>query len=148
MTLTRSSKLVAPLGLALLVGCFTANLASAQDGYKGSFTLPFEARWGQVVLPPGEYSFTLDHGTVAGIVSIRGEAGQAAGFVTSQGIYDQHTLDHSELILVRSGGNYTIRALRLAERGLTLEYSAPKTERQLITQAPQLLERIPVIMGG
>jgi len=24
----------------------------------------------------------------------------------------------------------------------------PKTERQLIVQAPQLLERIPVMMGG
>ena len=58
------------------------------------------------------------------------------------------TFDRSELILVRSGGNYRIRALRLAELGLTLQYSVPKTERQLIVQVPQLLERIPVMMGG
>jgi hypothetical protein len=148
MSLNRSFKLVAPLGLALLAGCFTANLASAQEAFKGSFTLPFEARWGTVVLPAGEYSFTLDRGVVGGRVTITTEDRQAAGFVLNQGVYDRQTIDHSELILVRDGGNYTVRALRLEDRGLTLEYSVPMTEGQLITQAPQLLERIPVAMGG
>jgi hypothetical protein len=66
----------------------------------------------------------------------------------NQGSYDHQTFDRSELVLVRSGGNYTIGALRLAGLGLTLEFSVPKTGRQLIVQAPQLLERIPVTMGG
>jgi hypothetical protein len=148
MRLNRSLKLVAPLALALLAGCLTANLASAQEAYRGKFTLPFEARWGQVVLPAGEYSFTLDHGTVGGIVSVREETGRAVGYVQTEGIYDRQTFDHSELVLVRSGENYAIRALRLADLGLTLEYSVPKTGRQLIVQSPQLLERIPVAMGG
>jgi hypothetical protein len=148
MSLTRSFKLVAPLGLALLAGCFTANLASAQDAFKGSFTLPFQVRWGQVVLPPGEYSFTLDHGSVQGKVTIWTGTRKAVGFVNNQGVYDQQTVDRSELVLVRSGGNYTVRALRLEDLGMTLEYSVPKTGTQLITQAPQLLERIPVAMGG
>jgi hypothetical protein len=148
MSLTRSFKLVAPLGLALLAGCFAANPASAQEVFNGSFTLPFQARWGQVVLSPGEYSFTLDHGVVGGVVSIRREDRHAMGFVPTQAIYTQQTVDHSELILVRSGGTYAVRAVRMAELGLTLEYSAPKTGKQIISQAPQLLERIPVTMGG
>jgi hypothetical protein len=148
MRLNRSFKLVAPLGLALLAGCLTANLASAQEAYRGKFTLPFEARWGQVVLPAGQYSFTLDHGTVSGIVSVRGETGRALGFITNPAISDGQTFDRCELILVRSGENYTIRALRLPELGLTLEYSVPKSGRQFIVQGPQLLERIPVTMGG
>jgi hypothetical protein len=148
MTLNRSFKLVAPLGLALLAGCLTASLASAQEVSKGRFTLSVEARWGQVVLPPGDYSFTLDHPTNMGIVTIRAETGRALGFVVNQTIDDRQAFDSTELILVRSGGNYTIRALRLADLGLTLEYSAPKTGRQLIVQSPQLLERIPVAMGG
>jgi hypothetical protein len=148
MSLNRSFKLVAPLGLALLAGCFTANLASAQDAFRGTFTLPFEAQWGKIVLPAGEYEFTLDHGSVAGMVSIRAEGTQGLGVVLNQAVYDQQTIDHSELVLVRSGGNYTVRALRLADLGVTLEYSVPKTGRQIISQAPQLLERIPVAMGG
>jgi hypothetical protein len=147
MSLNRSFKLVAPLGLALLAGCFTANLASAGGAYNGKFTLSVEARWGQMVLPPGDYSFTLDRATNLGIVTIwRGS--KPVEMVLNQGSFDSQTLDRSELILVRSGGNYTIRALRLAELGLTLQFSVPKTGGQLIVQAPQLLERIPVIMGG
>jgi hypothetical protein len=148
MSLTRSFKLVAPLGLALLAGCFTANLASAQGFYKGSFTLPFQARWGRVVLSPGEYSFTLDHDSLAGKVTIQAESGRYVGVIMNQVFSDQQTVDRSELVLVRSGGTYAVRALRLEELGMTLEYSVPKGEKQLITQAPQLLQRIPVAMGG
>ena len=150
MSLTRSSKLVAPLGLALLAGCLTANPASAQEAFKGSFTLPFEARWGNIVLPAGQYSFTLDHATAQGIVTIQKETGRYGymGRVLNQGTYDRQVVDHSELVLVRSGGNYRIRALRLGDLGMTFEYSVPKGERQLISQTPQLLERIPVRMGG
>jgi hypothetical protein len=109
--------------------------------------LSVEARWGNVVLPPGDYSFTLDHPTSSGRVTIwRGN--EAVEMIVNQATSDRQTLDRSELILVRSGGNYTIRALRLADLGLTLEYSVPKSERQLIVQSPQLLERIPVAMGG
>ena len=147
MTLNRSFKLVAPLGLALLAGCFTANLASAQEAYHGRFTLSVEARWGHTVLPPGDYSFTLDHATSTGMVTIwRGT--EPVDTILNQATYDRQTFDRSELILVRSGGNYSIRALRLADLGLTLEYSVPKTGRQFIVQAPQLLERVPVAMGG
>jgi hypothetical protein len=148
MSLTRSSKLVASLGLALLAGCFTANLASAQDLYKGRFTLPFEARWGHVVLPAGEYSFTLDHLSLAGKVTIEAESGRYVGVIMNQVFSDQQTVDRSELVLVRSGGIYAVRALRLEELGMTLEYAAPKTGKQIISQAPQLLQRIPVAMGG
>jgi hypothetical protein len=148
MTLNRSFKLVAPLGLALLAGCFTANVASGQTAYKGSFTLPFEARWGNVVLSPGEYSFTVDHGTVAGKVTLRAETGRALGFVMNEAVYDRQTFDRSELVLVLSGGNYIVRAVRMADLGVTLEYSVPGTGKQQIVQGPQLLERIPVIMGG
>ena len=148
MTLNRSFKLVAPLGLALLAGCFTANLASAQEAYHGRFTLSVEARWGHTVLPPGDYSFTLDHGTVEGKVTIWGGTRRALGFIMNPANRDRQTFDRSELILVRSGGNYRIRALRLAGLGLAFQYPVPKTERQLIVQAPQLLERIPVMMGG
>jgi hypothetical protein len=148
MSLTRSFKLVAPLGLALLAGCFAANLASAQEVFYGSFTLPFEARWGSIVLPAGEYEFTLDHGSVQGKITVWTGTRKAVGFVTNQGVRDQQAVDRSELVLVRSGGTYAVRALRLEELGMTLEYSVPKREKQLITQAPQLLQRIPVAMGG
>ncbi len=147
MTLNRSFKLVAPLTLALLAGCLTANLASAKEAYNGRFTLPMEARWGNIVLPPGDYSFTLDDATNTGIVSIRGRNGYL-GVILNQGTRDLQSSARTELIVVRSGENYTIRALRLADLSTAYEYTVPKAGKQLIVQAPQLLERIPVTVGG
>lgn len=43
------------IGLAV-----TASRANAQDvALKGTFTLPYEARWGAAVLPPGDYTLSL-----------------------------------------------------------------------------------------
>ena len=149
MKSTRIYGLPRIVGLAALVICSSAALASARM-LGGTFTLPFEARWGQAVLPPGNYSFTLDStGPDRLVTIIRGESGKNVGSVQAQGSSDQQTLDRSDLVLVRSGGgNYTIRALRMASEGLTFDYSVPKAERQMIVQAPQLLQRIPVMESG
>jgi hypothetical protein len=136
------------LGLAALVICCSAALASAEMIH-GTFTLPFEARWGQAVLSPGNYSFSVDSsGSARLVTSFQGTSNRDEGAVLPQGYTDQQTLDRSELLLVRSGGNYTIRALRLAPEGITINYSVPKGERQMIVQAPQLLQRIPVMESG
>ena len=136
------------LGLAALVICCSAALASAEMIH-GTFTLPFEARWGQAVLSPGNYSFSVDSsGSARLVTSFQGTSNRDEGAVLPQGYTDQQTLDRSELLLVRSGGNYTIRALRLAPVGITINYPAPNGERQMIVQAPQLLQRIPVMASG
>src|SRR6266566_1485794 len=41
-----------------LAGIFTGT-ANAQAKAAGSFTLPFEAKWGNAVLPPGNYTFSV-----------------------------------------------------------------------------------------
>src|SRR6266566_5378591 len=41
-----------------LAGSF-AGTANAQAKAAGSFTLPFEAKWGNAVLPPGDYTFSV-----------------------------------------------------------------------------------------
>ena len=136
------------LGLAALIVCSSAALASAEM-VRGTFSLPFEARWGQAVLPPGNYSFSVDSsGSARLVTSFEGETSKNEGAVLPQGYTDQQTLDRSELLLVNTGGNYAIRALRLAPAGITINYPVPKAERQMVVQAPQLLQRIPVMASG
>ena len=148
MKSTRICGLPRTVGLVALVICSSAALAGARM-VSGTFTLPFEARWGQAVLPPGNYSFTLDStGPDRLVTIIQGESGRNVGTVQAQGATDQQTLDRSDLVLVRGGENYTIGAVRLASQGLTINYPLPKTERQMIVQAPQLLQRIPVMESG
>lgn len=148
MKSTRIYGLPRLLGLAALVICSSAALASAEM-VRGTFTLPVEARWGMAVLPPGNYSFTLDSsGAERLITNFQSESGQDEGSVLPRGVTDQQTLDHSELLLVRTGENYTIRALRLAPVGLTVYYSMPKNAPQQMVQAPQPERHIAIGGGG
>jgi hypothetical protein len=145
MKSTRIYGLPRILGLAALVICSSAALANAEV-VNGTFTLPFEARWGQAVLPPGNYSFSVDSsGSARLVTSFEGETSKNEGAVLPQGYTDQQTLDRSELLLVNTGGNYAIRALRLAPVGITINFSVPKAARQMIVQAPQ---RLPVMESG
>jgi hypothetical protein len=54
----------------------------------------------------------------------------------------------SHLLVLRQGGTGTVRALYLKPLGVTLYYPAPKGERQVLAQAPQLIDRLPVSTAG
>jgi len=43
------------LTLGMLVTFFYAGVANAAPVYRGRFSLPYEVRWGQAVVPAGEY---------------------------------------------------------------------------------------------
>jgi hypothetical protein len=43
------------LTLGILVTLFYAGVANAAPVYRGRFSLPYEVRWGQAVVPAGEY---------------------------------------------------------------------------------------------
>ena len=82
MNSNRSLRLVKFLVLVLLTACFGASLANAQVA-GGKFTLPFEARWGRSILPPGNYSFTLDTTAGSGRIFLLNARGKHSLFPTT-----------------------------------------------------------------
>ncbi|MGD0323818.1 MAG: hypothetical protein ABSD45_08780 [Terriglobia bacterium] len=146
MKSTRSLKSVRILLLAVLAAGLSASLARAQE-YEGKFTLPFEARWGKAVLPPGDYSFRVNpsHEPCMALVS---QGRQGVALIMANDAAKGEVAGSTALIAVRSAGSYRIRALRLAEAGVVLEYSPPKAERQILAQLPVLFQRVPVIAAG
>ncbi len=67
--------------LILTVGALGASLGSAQaQSTVGKFTLPHEARWGAVLLPPGSYTFSLRSATLPAAVMVA-KAGSAEGAI-------------------------------------------------------------------
>ena len=107
------------LVLAGFVACLTGGVASAQD-FKGSFTLPFEARWGSAILPAGDYTFKMDMVRAPFLAQIYGKDGSV--LVLAQSVTDRANPAQSELILVPRAGKYTVRALNLAGVGLVFSY--------------------------
>jgi hypothetical protein len=133
--------------LAVLAAGLSASLASAQE-YQGKFTLPFEARWGKAVLPAGDYSFCVNPSAPPYTVLVSQEGRGGAFIEANVGATRGEVADSSALIAVRNAGSYRIRALRLAEAGVVLEYTPPKAESQLLAQQPELFQRVPVIAAG
>ncbi|MFB3924084.1 MAG: hypothetical protein ACE145_20365 [Terriglobia bacterium] len=136
----------------LVATCLAPGLLSAQD-YRGTFTLPFETRWGPATLPAGNYTFTINAGKAPYLARIRGENGEA--IVMAAEMSDRQTVGRSELVLVRRGRQGTVRALTLAipaigspEGGVVFVYARPKGEQPLLAQGPELIQRIPIVAAG
>ena len=146
MNATRSFSSIRLLALGLVTLGLWASVARAQT-CEGTFTLPFEASWGTAVLPAGDYSFKLETpSTIPYSVEVRGNG--TGVLIRSTGISDRPVSGRSELVLVRRGGKARIRALHLTERGQTFHYFVPKDEPIMLAQAPELIQRVPVVVAG
>ena len=134
----------------LLLGTYlTAGILSAQvqgSVYRGTFTLPFETRWGTAILPAGDYSLALNSTTMPVRATVRGENG--AVLIQAEAMATQAGSDQSSLIVTRQSRRGVVRGLYVAELGVAFYFGAPKAERQVIAQGPELIQRIPVVRAG
>src|SRR2546428_6773761 len=63
--------------LALAIGLLAASVSTAYaQSARGSFTLPHEARWGNVLLSPGVYTFSLQSPSLPAPIMV-GKAGSS-----------------------------------------------------------------------
>jgi hypothetical protein len=129
------------LVLGVLVAGFNAKLASAQV-LKGKFTLSSETRWGLATLPAGDYSFTLDKGTMDGHATVyRGD--RPVAMIPTRAI-SKTTSDRSEMVL--EGG--MVHEVCLPLIGLTLIYPVYNHQHRAAPQEPQAARIIPVAAVG
>jgi hypothetical protein len=139
--------LVVPLLWATVLGVPSRAQASPGDVVGGRLTLPFAARWGEALLPAGEYSFALDSLGRPRLLLIRGDGDALiVPEVASADSREGTVLDESALIAVRHHGRYTVRALRLFAEGLQLilSFPTPKGQPERAPRTPALLQRVPI----
>lgn len=159
--------------LATLAGLSLALLALGAVGAKaqltaglsrpiawGSFTLPFEAQFGSMTLPAGDY--TLEYGALTPgnyLVEVVGKAeGSPRGFVLVQQ-HDTTAATQSSLICVREGRTGIVKSLEMSWIGESVTFSTPhggkimaekrngSTNTQL-AEAGSFIQRIPVNLNG
>lgn len=96
---------------------------------RGTFKLPVTARWGGMVLAPGEYVFTLDTESAGHIVTVRAKYSGAGGIILSRGLDVVPTRSESSIRLGHSEGITYVRALYLGDLGIALQFGAPRAHR-------------------
>lgn len=131
---------------SLLAICFNAGFANAQQTMGGTFTLPFEAHWGQATLPAGDYSFLLEKGPNAKVQVIR--AGKPVAFAVDRG-YSTDASGAMSLTVVRNRAGYSVRDLNLPGIGKVLHYAPAQPKRDSAARERAIAQlTIPVTATG
>ncbi len=138
----------------LTAGLLATTLASvvldAQEGSplsKGSFTLPFETKWGKAILSPGDYFFTVSPGLGnSARVQIQGKKGNA--FVLTGAIYNCTDCGSDALIVLRQDRNRSVQALRLASADMVLYYAPHTQVQEQMARDSKRIERVPVVASN
>ena len=113
------------LALVPLALCLSAGIGEAQNAYQGKFTLPFEARWQNVVLPAGNYTISMPSATAPYTMFVRG-GGKSVIIQGAPG--NERTIsEKSELRLIRLGDSYAVRSLEAGQIGLDIDYSTARS---------------------
>jgi hypothetical protein len=130
------------VGFMALALCLTTSQGKAQGTYTGKFTLPFEARWASAVLPPGDYTISMDLDAASKYLVVRGEGKTAMilAFVTDR----KDISDHSQLTVVKTAAGYRVQTLEAGEAGLTFTYSMPTSKRDREAREQYSELRLPV----
>jgi hypothetical protein len=130
----------------IALGAIATSL-QARPAVGGKFKLPFDAKWGIVALPAGDYTFSIDHLTENGSIFVyRGS--HAVGIVRPQGLEGDYSHSQSSALLcIRHDGQVTVRALQLPHVG-TFYFPMSKGLNTLVTQQPQLIETVSVQVSG
>lgn len=110
-----------------MAGLFSA-MANAETAH-GKFKLPTETHWGNLLLAPGEYEFTLRTEAASKMVTVRSENSAWSGMIMPQGTSDPISPEGASLQLGRSDEGAYVQSLVLGELGITLNFGAPKASK-------------------
>ena len=107
----------------------------------GRFNLNSETRWGQLLLAPGKYEFTIDDQTSTGaMITVRSDDSLWSGVVLAESVTESERGDATRLVLAKSDTGYYVRSLYLADSGVVLTYGMPKAGKfiRLAKQEPSV----------
>jgi hypothetical protein len=115
------------LGLLALAIMLVASAvpANAQQVYRATFTLPFEAQWGNTVIEPGEYTITVEDAPGQNVVRLHGSAELAV--FPGLSLWEPYS-EKAKLVFVNINGIYTLRAFDAAAIGKAFTFPVHKSK--------------------
>ncbi len=118
-------------GFGLLA--ITLAAGAAQAGQQAAFHLPFEARWGELTMAPGDYKVSLPEVSL-GIRQFSINGGDKTGFVQPMVTDDEGIRSHSSdsyLELVKVNGTYFVAKYRSGATGKMFSFEVPKKKHEM-----------------
>src|ERR1700682_824995 len=119
------TRMLAIAAIGLFTVCASATPASAQNAFKGAFTLPSDVRWQGTNLPAGHYTFSLKSVSLPAQLVVTGANGSV--FIVTSATDDRANGEQSFLTVERHGATSFIREMYLAGIAMDLHYGVPRT---------------------
>jgi len=107
--------------------------ALAQDA-GGKFVLPHEVQWGGVSLPPGEYSYSVEHRAGATVL-LRSASGKHSLIVMASTISTIDAPEKTQLLLRNEAGQWFVSAMVLSMDGEKLHFASPTRKTEVAQDA-------------
>jgi hypothetical protein len=121
MNLKKNISTVRVLIFGLLVSFLWVGAASAAPRYRGRFSLPYEVRWGQAVLPAGEYLLRFEDVQTRVFVVIQdATSGKDVAYLAPK--TKSEAQGKSALLIADKGNQRVVHSLRLVELGEVFIY--------------------------
>jgi hypothetical protein len=144
----KGMKYAALAALAIALGMGFANAQEVVQA-KGEFNLPITARWGGVVLTPGQYSFTCDRSMGgAPIITVLRGARSLGMILAYQEASGERISGPSHLTAVPTSKGYRITSLDLKELGVRLGFLVPRSQVLEASQTIRPARNVPVLRAS
>jgi hypothetical protein len=104
------------------------NSVHAQGAAGGEFRLSQSVHWGNTVLPTGRFSYSVESGVAPTVVRVSQIGGSFTGSFLPQTLSEGSDFNPAGIVVARIGEEMFVTSLRLKERGLVLNFSAPNAE--------------------
>ena len=144
LNITRNATRLTLFAAALLATTLFAGSANAQS-FKGKFTLTHETRWGQAVLPAGNYILTFDN-HISDMLVVRDAKSLYGVAYEPANIRQDSTGGESALLIAVRGSQQVVHSLRIAELGQVFVYDRALANRREVEEARQS-QAVPVIVA-
>lgn len=103
---------------------------TAQQILRGEFNLAREARWGNSVLPMGDYVYFVDSNRWPAVVRVEQKGGGFAGLFIPRALLRPGKPGSSGITLGAIGTDNYVISIHLPELGGDLDFAAPETESE------------------
>jgi hypothetical protein len=124
MTTIRKVVYAALLGVSAL--SVTSIPATAEAPAHGKFTLTHDVRWGNALVPAGDYEFAYDPYVKSPILTLTKVSNPRASYMLLVlNTADSKSTDSNRLLLQTTADGSYVSAMELVECGMTLYFTAP-----------------------
>jgi hypothetical protein len=139
--------LPAMLFAALCISVMIPGVSQAQGhvpGFVGKFTLSAPVQWDKTILPPGDYTVTIEpRAGMTSVAFVRDGKGSSVGIFMSQ-IGDEKKGNRDALLLKEKDGHLRVCSLELASLEKVLLYDAKLAGQVMEAHAQQA---VPVVVA-